>query len=209
MQTTRKDKESKVYLPTEPKARDAALKDIEEKVGVIKRIEKNTAFVAKYIQNRVVAITAGYFNPIHLGHIESFELARARADYLIVIVNNDEQQKAKTGGAIYQDLKTRMGIVKALKPVGTVVPSIDTDGTVCQTLESLIQNLIITHKNNPDEAKKPLEIIFCKGGDRYALEIPEAEVCAKYGVKIVDGLGEKIDHSSNYRNKASADSKPK
>ena len=34
-------------------------------------------------------IVSGYFNPIHKGHIEYFNLAKSRAEELFVIVNND------------------------------------------------------------------------------------------------------------------------
>jgi cytidyltransferase-like protein len=33
-------------------------------------------------------IVSGYFNPIHKGHIEYFNNAKALGDYLIIIVNN-------------------------------------------------------------------------------------------------------------------------
>ena len=34
-------------------------------------------------------IVSGYFNPIHKGHLEYFNNAKAMADDLFVIVNND------------------------------------------------------------------------------------------------------------------------
>ncbi len=40
-------------------------------------------------------------------------------------------------------------------------------------------------------------IIFAKGGDRFSYEIPEAKVCERLGIKIVDSLGKKIQSSSN------------
>ena len=43
-----------------------------------------------------IAITSGYFNPIHPGHIECFKLAKQKtnAHHLCVIVNNDEIGRA-------------------------------------------------------------------------------------------------------------------
>ncbi len=38
--------------------------------------------------------------------------------------------------------------------------------------------------------------IFAKGGDRNFQEIPEAEICRKFDIKIIDGLGDKIQSSS-------------
>ena len=37
-------------------------------------------------------IVSGYFNPKHKGHIEYFNNAKALADELFVIVNNDHQK---------------------------------------------------------------------------------------------------------------------
>ena len=46
-------------------------------------------------------------------------------------------------------------------------------------------------------AKQASEIIFTKGGDRFANEIPEKVVCESLGIKIVDGLGLKTHYSSD------------
>ena len=40
-------------------------------------------------------IVSGYFNPIHKGHIEYFNNAKALADELFVIVNSDLQRELK------------------------------------------------------------------------------------------------------------------
>ena len=40
-------------------------------------------------------IVSGYFNPLHKGHVELFNLAKNFGDYLIVIVNNDFQRSLK------------------------------------------------------------------------------------------------------------------
>ena len=41
-----------------------------------------------------VAIS-GYFDPIHVGHLEYIELSKKLGDYLIVIVNYNHQCKLK------------------------------------------------------------------------------------------------------------------
>ena len=40
-------------------------------------------------------IVSGYFNPLHMGHIELFKNAKAFGDELFVIVNNDTQREIK------------------------------------------------------------------------------------------------------------------
>ena len=55
-------------------------------------------------------IVSGYFNPIHKGHIEYFSNAKALADELFVIVNND-QQRALKGSQVFQQEAERVFIV--------------------------------------------------------------------------------------------------
>jgi len=144
-----------------------------------------------------LAITSVYANPIHPGHIDSFELSKsvAGADELWVIVNNDKQAELKRGVPSFQDEVYRCRIIEALKVVDKVFLSVDEDRTVCVTLKSLIEKALATGQYQ--------EIIFTKGGDRFAGEIPEAVVCGQFGVKIVDGLGEKTHNSSEYALKRS------
>lgn len=125
----------------------------------------------------IIVATSGYFDPLHVGHLECFELSKKLGDKLIVIINNDDQAKLKKGFNFMSEGE-RARIVKSLKPVDEVFISIDKDATVCKSLEFL----------KPD--------IFTKGGDRFSNEIPEAEICRKLGIKMVDGLGKKIQSSS-------------
>jgi len=138
-----------------------------------------------------IAITSGYFDPMHLGHLELLELSRAQGDALWVIVNNDAQAALKKGKAFMPEA-TRLGIVRALRVVDRAVLAIDTDGSVCATLNKLLT-----------EAKTAgHEAFFCKGGDRHAGNIPEMEVLNRHGAKLIDGLGEKIDSSSSILKRA-------
>lgn len=131
-------------------------------------------------KNEIIVVMSGYFNPLHKGHIECLELAKKLGDKLIVIVNNDKQAMLKTGG-IFMNEQDRMAIVRALRCVDEVFLSIDEDRTVCESLRSL----------------KPH--IFAKGGDRTSNEIPESAICRELGIKIIDGLGAKIENSSRLR----------
>ena len=77
--------------------------------------------------------------------------------------------------------------MESLKFVDGVIGQIDKDHTVRESLKKLKPN------------------IFAKGGDRNIDNIPEKEVCDELGIKIIDGLGEKIRSSSelvdNMKNK--------
>ena len=46
---------------------------------------------------KTIVITSGYFDPMHVGHVEYFKLAKELGDELIAIVNNDVQLKLKRG----------------------------------------------------------------------------------------------------------------
>ena len=129
---------------------------------------------------KIVAVS-GYFDPIHVGHIEYIKLAKELADKigakLVVILNNDKQVRLKKG-KLFMPLEERKIILESIKYVDEVFVSIDEDKSVCKSLEAV----------NPD--------IFAKGGDRFSYEIPEAKVCERLGIKIIDSLGKKIQSSS-------------
>ena len=72
---------------------------------------------------KTVAVS-GYFDPLHVGHIELFKLARALGDKLIVILNNDKQTKAKKGKC-FMPAEQRKIILEELRCVDEVFLSIE------------------------------------------------------------------------------------
>ncbi len=130
------------------------------------------------IMSKIVCVS-GYFDPIHIGHIEYFKKSKEIGEELIVIVNNDFQAKLKKG-KYFMPCKERIEIIKELKCVDKVIESIDIDRTVCKTLESL----------------NPKPNFFCNGGDQNNNTIPETDVCNKYNIELKDGFGQKIQSSS-------------
>ena len=129
-------------------------------------------------KNKIRVAVSGYFDPIHIGHLEYLKMAKELGDSLVVIVNNNYQCKLKKGKP-FMDQNDRLEIVKALRFVDEVFLSIDQDRTVCKSLEAVRPN------------------IFANGGDRATSEVPETPICKKYNIKMVDGLGDKIRSSSN------------
>ena len=129
-------------------------------------------------------IVSGYFNPIHKGHIEYFQNAKKLADLLFVIVNSDYQRKIK-GSKPFQDEAERLIIVDNIKAVDKVFLSIDKNRTVCKTIEKI-------HNDFGSEFK----LYFANGGDQNNNTIPEKDICDKLGIKLIDGLGDKIQSSS-------------
>jgi cytidyltransferase-like protein len=83
--------------------------------------------------NPKAIIVSGYFNPLHKGHLELFEKAKAKGDVLWVIVNSDLQRELK-GSKAFMDEDERLIIVKAIGIVDKALISIDKDKTQCATL---------------------------------------------------------------------------
>jgi len=129
-------------------------------------------------------VCSGYFDPLHVGHLDYLEAAAKLGDRLLVIVNNDEQAALKKGRA-FMPQYDRVRIVSALRMVSVVVLSLDEDASVCATL----RNLRPVHET---------QVIFANGGDRAEDEIPEATVCAELGIDMVFRVGgEKVASSSD------------
>jgi D-beta-D-heptose 7-phosphate kinase/D-beta-D-heptose 1-phosphate adenosyltransferase len=68
-------------------------------------------------------IVSGYFNPLHKGHLELFEKAKAAGDKLWVIVNSDLQRELK-GSKAFMDEDERLIIVKAIGIVDKALVSV-------------------------------------------------------------------------------------
>lgn len=143
-----------------------------------------------------VVIVSGYFNPLHGGHLDMIEAARAMGDKLIVIVNNDKQQLAKKGKIIL-DEKNRLRLMRALKGVDEVVLSID-DYETPEGERPIINTLEMIARNHPGD-----ELIFANGGDRDSEKaIPEAEICKKYNIEMRFDAGAGKPDSSTRINQA-------
>lgn len=120
--------------------------------------------------------TGGGFDPLHVGHLELLQRARALGDRLAVILNGNEWLLHKKG-YVFMPLLERKKMLEAVRFVDTVVISVDSNSTVARTLELL----------RPD--------VYAKGGD--SLGRRESDVCERIGCKLVSSLGNKIQSSSS------------
>lgn len=132
-----------------------------------------------------IVITSGGFDPVHVGHIEYLKRAKFLLPdtNLVCIVNTDNFLLNKKGYCFMCE-QDRIEILSNFWFIDEIFKSIDEDMTVCKSIEAIFEK----YKGN--------NIVFAKGGDRTKDEIPEASICNKLGIKIVDGLGEKIRSSS-------------
>ena len=134
-------------------------------------------------------IVSGYFNPLHKGHIDYFNNAKSLGENLFVIVNNDNQRKIK-GSKEFMLEDERVLIVNELAITDKVFLSIDQNSSVSLTIEKIYS----MYSSESD-------LFFVNGGDQNNDEIPEAKICNELGIKLIDGLGEKIQSSSWLLNK--------
>jgi len=132
---------------------------------------------------KVVAVSGG-FDPIHIGHVRMFKEARDLGDSLVVIMNNDNWLHHKKG-FVFMPEAERVELIEHLPFVDKVVltkhqPG-DTDRSVCATLEEV----------HPD--------IFANGGDRFADNIPEFQLCTRLNIEMIFNIGQggKVQSSSD------------
>ena len=133
---------------------------------------------------REAVIVSGYFNPLHVGHLELFENASSEGAFLIVIVNSDLQRELK-GSKEFMSEDERLKIVQSIKGVGLALLSIDKDSTQNETLKYL-----------HTEYSSVWDLHFANGGDQTNKTIPESVICNELGITLIDGLGDKIQSSS-------------
>ena len=131
---------------------------------------------------------SGYFGPLHHGHLDLFEAARARSGHLIVIVNNDSQQVLKKGRVIQSDV-SRARLVSALRVVDAAYVAVDDGQGIGDTLDLIRGDYPTT------------DLEFCNGGDRSDVSsLPPEEIAAaqRNRITLQYGIGgaDKADSST-------------
>ena len=142
-----------------------------------------------------IAIVSGYFNPLHVGHLDYMESARGLSHKLFAIVNNDYQVSLK-GSTPFMNEANRVRIISALKCVDSVYLSRDRDGSVLETLKQILVYNQGSGRNS---------FIFCNGGNRVSMNTLEERFCAKNSYELTSVYnvgGEKWQSSSTLITKA-------
>lgn len=140
-----------------------------------------------------VVVVSGGFDPLHKGHLcylrearELITLDGCNGELIAIVNKNDFLIKKK--GYFCLDEKTRLDIMSSIKYVDEAMLAVDNDMTVNETLKVI------------REKYRDSNIVFCNGGDRTEGNIPEAETCKKLDILMYNGLGDKIESSSNIIN---------
>lgn len=125
---------------------------------------------------KTVAVSGG-FDPLHKGHVDMIEHA-AEFGRVHVYLNSDAWLKRKKN-YVFMPWEDRARILLAMKGVDMVVPVVDVDDTVCETIRMF----------KPD--------IFCNGGDRLPDNTPEVLMCKELGIEMKFNIGGgKVESSS-------------
>lgn len=142
-------------------------------------------------KKKIIVAISGGFDPIHVGHVRLFEMAKKLGDELVVILNNDNWLIAKKG-YVFMPEHERKEIIEGFRSVDRVIltshkPN-DSDRSVCRELQKI----------HPD--------IFANGGDRDRTDAknkssslnPEQILCGRLGIKMVFNIGRggKVQSSS-------------
>jgi cytidyltransferase-like protein len=132
-----------------------------------------------------ISIVSLYGNPLHRGHIEYINAAKLRGDFLIAIINSDEQVKLK-GSKPFMDEDHRLFIVQNLKSVDKAFIALDEDKTVAASLRMI-------RENYPHD-----DLAFYNSGDRNTQNSESAEIiaCRECNIKYVILEQPKIASSS-------------
>ena len=117
----------------------------------------------------MTVMISGGFDPLHVGHLDLIEDAHEYGDVMVAL--NSDQWLVNKKGYCLMSWAERAHILSALKDVDKVVSVDDVDGTVCHALE----------KYRPH--------YFANGGDRNMANIHEHEVCNKFGIIELFGIG--------------------
>jgi len=134
----------------------------------------------KKLVKKVVAVSGG-FDPVHIGHINLFREAKKLGDELVVILNNDNWFGIK-GRHLFMPERDRKKIIESLRYVDRVIISKhkasskvfdrnSVEYSICRELAML----------KPD--------IFANGGDRFADDVPEVQLCKDLNIKTVFKVG--------------------
>ena len=138
------------------------------------------------MEDRIISIVSGGFDPIHPGHIMMMKDCLKFSNYLIVGVNSNKWLINKKGN-YFMDIQHRLYVVSSLNVVNETMEFEDDD-------KGSANNLLIKIRNKYSNDK----IIFANGGDRSdSSKILEFETAKQYNIDLKFGIGGSHKESSS------------
>ena len=138
------------------------------------------------MENRVISIVSGGFDPIHPGHIMMMKDCLKFSNYLIVGVNSNKWLINKKGN-YFMDIQHRIYVVSSLNVVNETMEFEDDD-------KGSANNLLIKIRNKYSNDR----IIFANGGDRSdSSKILEFKTAKQYNIDLKFGIGGSHKESSS------------
>ena len=138
------------------------------------------------MENRVISIVSGGFDPIHPGHIMMMKDCLKFSNYLIVGVNSNKWLINKKGN-YFMDIQHRIYVVNSLNVVNETMEFEDDDKG---SANNLLIKIRIKYSND--------KIIFANGGDRSdSSKILEFETAKQYNIDLKFGIGGSHKESSS------------
>lgn len=145
-----------------------------------------------------VGIVSGYFDSIHAGHLDYITEAAKQCDYLVAIVNSDEQMKLKGCRKIFGETE-RLRTVQSIKGVSLAFLSMDKDESVANTLNNVAA--LAATMGHRFAFLPQIDLVFFNGGDRTlgTANKKEADICRLFNIEVVYLGGDKVDSSTRIR----------
>lgn len=156
-----------VVVPRKTRSKDKIITD---------RRSLATILAGLRASGKLVVLTNGVFDLLHVGHTRCLEDARSRGDYLVVAINSDESAEALKGkGHPVVPAEERLEVLAALSFVDYVTTFEE------PTADALLQQL------------KPN--LYAKGADYTLKTLPEKDTLKDLDIKAVF-VGDKKSHST-------------
>ncbi|MGI9146677.1 MAG: adenylyltransferase/cytidyltransferase family protein [Chloroflexota bacterium] len=133
--------------------------------GVVELAELVGKVSAARSAGKVVVLTNGVFDVLHIGHLRYLRQARSEGDMLVVGVNADASVRALKPGRPLVPENERAELVAALRPVDHAVIFAE------QTANELLRAI------RPD--------VYVKGADYTHASLPEAATAREVGARLV------------------------
>jgi len=125
------------------------------------------------MENKIISIVSGGFDPVHPGHIMMMNDCLDFSDYLIVGVNSNQWLINKKGN-FFMDIKHRLYVINSLAAVDEAIEFEDDSKGSASNL------LIAVRKKFPSN-----KIIFANGGDRSdTSKILEYDIAKEFDIDL-------------------------